>query len=149
MKKSKKFFNKGKKGGFNPTTKHKRKAAKDQDIVNKKAIFNRYKNAQKREEVVERQKLMERKLQQMQVEYSESEEEEDAYGQLVSCFGGTSKERPVADSDESETSGQSDADDAQINNRKEHPSGKGGDTDIDSDGTSEHDDDNIEVGQYH
>lgn len=115
MKKSKKFFNKAKKGGLKPTTKKKRKAAKDKEVVNKKAIFNRYKNAQKIEEVLEKKKLMDRKFQQMQVEYSESEEEEDAYDQLVSCFGSKSKQRPVSESDESAANGESDAEDVHIN----------------------------------
>lgn len=98
MKKGKKFFGK-KKGSFKPTTKKKRKAAEEK-IVNKKAIFNRYKNAQKVEEETEKKRKMEIQLQQ-QMTYSESEEEEeDAYSQLVSCFS-SNKGGTVASSDDS------------------------------------------------
>ncbi|KAJ8723882.1 hypothetical protein PYW07_007862 [Mythimna separata] len=104
MKKSKKFFGK-KKGSFKPTTKKKKKAAEER-IVNKKAIFNRYKNAQKIEEEMQKKRQMEEKLQQrVRVTQSESEEEEeDAYDQLLSCFS-NKKTRAVADSDEESSSG--------------------------------------------
>lgn len=92
MKKSKKFF--GKKKG----TKNKKKATEER-IVNKKSIFNRYKNAQKIEEELEKNKKMEEKLKQQNMTYSESEEEEDAYNQLLSCFSKNKKRS--ADSDES------------------------------------------------
>lgn len=137
--KSKKFFKKGNKSGIK-NTKKKRKASKDQEVVNKKAIFNRYKNAQKVEEVLEKKKMMDRKFQQMQVEYSESEEDEDAYGQLVSCFGGKSKQRPVLDSDdESKASIESDTDNVAMNNGTGNASVKDGVTDNeDSNGPKEH-----------
>lgn len=115
MKKSKKFFSNGKKGGFKPTTKKKRKEHKSNEIVNKKALFNRYKNVQKVEEEIEKKKQMEKKLQQLQVQYSESEEEEDTFGQLVSCFRGSSNKTPVVESDEeTDSSKHSDEDDADM-----------------------------------
>lgn len=98
MGKGKKFF--GKKGGLKPTTKKKRKLLKEKEAtINKKALFNRYKNKQKLEEVLIKKKQMDKRFQQ-QVMYSESEEEEDAYGQLVSCFS-KAKKGKVAESDES------------------------------------------------
>ncbi|KAJ8714064.1 hypothetical protein PYW08_007684 [Mythimna loreyi] len=115
MKKSKKFFGK-KKGSFKPTTKKKKKAAEER-IVNKKAIFNRYKNAQKIEEEMQKKRKMEEKLQQ-RVTYSESEEEEDAYDQLLSCFS-NKKSRAVAESDEESSSG-SDMDEVLDTNEGEH-----------------------------
>lgn len=97
----KKFFNKKKKSGLQPTTKKKRKLLKEKEAtINKKALFNRYKNKQKVEEVLIKKKQMEKRFQQQQVVYSESEEEEDAYGQLVSCFSKVKKGK-VAESDES------------------------------------------------
>ncbi|XP_021186365.3 U3 small nucleolar RNA-associated protein 25 homolog [Helicoverpa armigera] len=101
MKKGKKFIRR-KKDSFKPTTKKKRKAAEEK-IVNKKAIFNRYKNAQKIAEELEKKKKMEEKLQQRQT-YSESEEEEDAYDQLVSCFSNRNKRTVVESDDESSNS---------------------------------------------
>lgn len=95
-----KFFNK-KKGGLKPTTKKKRKLLKEKEgTINKKTLFNRYKNKQKVEEELLKKKQMEKRFQLQQVAYSESEEEEDAYGQLVSCLGSVKKGK-VADSDES------------------------------------------------
>ncbi|XP_026314987.1 digestive organ expansion factor homolog [Hyposmocoma kahamanoa] len=96
-----KFFGKKKKGGLKPTTKKKRKLLREKEAtVNKKSLFNRYKNKQKVEEELLKKKQMERRFQQHQVAYSDSEEEEDAFGQLVSCLGNV-KKRTVADSDES------------------------------------------------
>lgn len=96
-----KFFGKKKKSGLKPTTKKKRKLLKEKEAtINKKSIFNRYKNKQKVEEELLKKKHLEKKFQQHQVAYSESEEEEDAYGQLVSCLG-SFKKGTVADSDES------------------------------------------------
>lgn len=100
MKKSKKGFDRRKKGTLKHTTMKKRKAEQKNEIVNKKALFNRYKNQQKVEEVLQKKKLMEQKLHHMQVEYSESEEEEDVFDKLVSCFGGSSKQKAVIESDE-------------------------------------------------
>lgn len=94
-----KFFSKKKKGGLKPTTKKKRKLLKEEVVsINKKTLFNRYKNKQKVEEELLKKKQMERRFQQQQIAYSESEEE-DAYGQLVSCLGSVKKGK-VADSDE-------------------------------------------------
>lgn len=74
----------------------KKKSGKDRENVNKKAIFNRYKNKQKVEEELAKKMLIERKFHQEQVNYSESEEE-DVYSQLVSSF-----KRPVNKNVESE-----------------------------------------------
>ncbi|XP_049877769.1 U3 small nucleolar RNA-associated protein 25 homolog [Pectinophora gossypiella] len=122
MSKGKKYLGKRKKGGIKPTTKKKRKLLKEkEELVNKKAIFNRYKNKQKIEEELAKKKLLERKLQQ-QVTYSESEEEEDAYGQLISCFKDNAKKKTVVDSDDSMTENE-DVDDESV----------GDDVDMDSD----------------
>ncbi|XP_004924541.1 U3 small nucleolar RNA-associated protein 25 homolog [Bombyx mori] len=83
--KGKKYFGK-KKTIKDHISKKKRKSSNDTYVTNKKAKFNRYKNVQKVEEELEKKKQMERKFQREQEAYSESEEEQDVYGQLVSCF---------------------------------------------------------------
>lgn len=95
------FFGKKRKGGLKPTTKKKRKLLKEEEAtINKKSLFNRYKNKQKVDEVLLKKKQMEERFQLQQVAYSESEEEDNAYGQLVSCLGSVKKTK-VADSDDS------------------------------------------------
>lgn len=85
-------------------TKHlKKKKEKKIEVVNKKALFNRYKNKQKVEEENLKKEQLERKLKQQQAAYSESEEEEDPYGMLVSCFSQPKKQKVVIDSDESDS----------------------------------------------
>ncbi|XP_075982902.1 U3 small nucleolar RNA-associated protein 25 homolog [Anticarsia gemmatalis] len=139
MKKGKKFFGK-KKGTFKPNTKKKRKAAEEK-IVNKKAIFNRYKNAQKVEEELEKKRRMEQKLQQ-QMTYSESEEEEeeDAYGQLVSCFSKAKNTAAVHSEDESSSEEDEELEDVDMNG-EEQPASKNADkeesTEEDSDSSSQ------------
>ncbi|XP_028160268.1 digestive organ expansion factor homolog [Ostrinia furnacalis] len=86
MKKGKKNFGrKNKNGNKNITRKKQKRAFPEKDIQNKKAIFNRYKNKQKVEEELAKKKIMEKKFLEEPVNYSESEEE-DTYGQLISCF---------------------------------------------------------------
>ncbi|XP_072929829.1 U3 small nucleolar RNA-associated protein 25 homolog [Epargyreus clarus] len=104
MSKGKKFFKqKGKKGFKKPN----KKVKKDDKIVNKKAIFNRYKDKQKVEEELAKKRLLEKKLQaQQQTNYSESEGEEDVYDQLVSCF----KVKKVTSADSDDSSSESDDD---------------------------------------
>lgn len=99
MKKGKRFFGK-KKNSHKSVIKKKKKHAEEK-IVNKKAMFNRYKNAQKVEEELEKKQRMEQQLQQQKITYSESEEEDDVYEQLVSCFS-SNKAVPAAvvDSDD-------------------------------------------------
>ncbi|KAJ0173596.1 hypothetical protein K1T71_010745 [Dendrolimus kikuchii] len=103
MSKGKKYCGKKKKGFMNRISKKKKNNfAKNIESVNKKSIFNRYKNVEKVKEELEKKRLLERKFQQSQVEYSESEEEEEnAYGQLVSCFSGKSVRYSAADSEDS------------------------------------------------
>ncbi|KAJ2953347.1 hypothetical protein O0L34_g937 [Tuta absoluta] len=107
MSKGKKVFGKRKKGGLKPTTKKKRKLLKEkEEQVNKKAIFNRYKNKQKIEEELAKKRILEQKLQQ-RAKYSESEEEEDVYGQLVSCFNNKNQSKLVAESEDSKSENES------------------------------------------
>ncbi|XP_068619017.1 U3 small nucleolar RNA-associated protein 25 homolog [Battus philenor] len=96
----KKNFIKSKKK-FKSVTKNKKKSRTDTEIVNKKAIFNRYKNRQKIEEL-EKKKQIEQKLYNTTTRISESEDE-DTYSQLVSCFSDIKKYKHV-DSDISESS---------------------------------------------
>lgn len=98
MAKGKKFFAKKKKG-FKSYNKKSKKSLKEPEIVNKKALFNRYKNKQKVEEELSKKKLFEKRFQQSH--YSESEEEEDTLTQLVSTFIKPTKNRYVEDSDQS------------------------------------------------
>ncbi|KAM3955030.1 LOW QUALITY PROTEIN: U3 small nucleolar RNA-associated protein 25 homolog [Aphomia sociella] len=115
MSKGKKFFNKNKKGTFKKVAKKKKK---EKETINKKAIFNRYKNKQKVEEELEKKRQWEKKIQERQVTYSESEgEEEDAYGQLVSCFT-TKKGVTIVDSEESSISDNSDTEGVSESNYK-------------------------------
>ncbi|XP_038206745.1 digestive organ expansion factor homolog [Zerene cesonia] len=87
MGKNKKFMNKKRKGSFKSIYKKRKKAEeKDKDIVNKKAIFNRYKDKQKVAEELIKIKRMEEKFKMQQETSSESEQEDDTYEQLVSCF---------------------------------------------------------------
>ncbi|KAI8424989.1 hypothetical protein MSG28_006885 [Choristoneura fumiferana] len=92
-----KFNNRKKKRPLKPFKKNKT------EVVNKKALFNRYKNKQKVEEENLKKEQLERKLIKQQVTYSESEEEEDPYNLLVSCFNQPKKQKTVAESDESDT----------------------------------------------
>lgn len=108
MNKGKKFFGKRKKGGFKSNVNKRKVGLTSREGINKKAIFNRYKNKQKVEEEKAKKMLMERKLQQEQSKYSESEEEEDVYGQLLSCFTGSSQKN--VDSGEDSESGDESAD---------------------------------------
>ncbi|XP_035449443.2 U3 small nucleolar RNA-associated protein 25 homolog [Spodoptera frugiperda] len=144
MKKGKKFFGK-KKNTFKSATK-KKKGTEDR-IVNKKAIFNRYKNAQKIEEELEKKRRMEEKLQQQQkVQYSESEEEEDAYDQLLSCFS-NKKRTPVAESEE-DSSSASDMDDdetAMETAEGEHADGSGNEMDDEDGSASDEDSEEDEI----
>lgn len=103
MGKGKKHFNRKKKG-FKPINKKKKKSAKENEVVNKKAIFNRYKDKQKVEEEFAKKKQLEQRFLKQQVTFSESEEEDDAYGQLISCFNSKKNKRVVADSDDEEIS---------------------------------------------
>lgn len=92
-----KFINRKKKRPSKPFKKNKT------EVVNKKALFNRYKNKQKVEEENLKKEQLERKLIKQQVTYSESEEEEDPYNLLVSCFSQPKKQKTVTESDESDT----------------------------------------------
>ncbi|KPI92267.1 Digestive organ expansion factor-like [Papilio xuthus] len=94
MGKGKNFFVKKRKGNKKTINKKRKKSSKEVEVVNKKAIFNRYKNKQKIEE-----ELMKIKA---NTHFSESEEEEDTYNQLVSCFVNPSKNKRV-DSESSDS----------------------------------------------
>ncbi|KAH9639244.1 hypothetical protein HF086_014108 [Spodoptera exigua] len=135
MKKGKKFFGK-KKNTFKSATK-KKKAAEDR-IVNKKALFNRYKNAQKVEEELEKKRKLEEKLQQ-QIQYSESEEEEDAYDQLLSCFS-SKKRTPVAESEEDSSSASDMDDDDEAMETTEGKHDDGNNIDEEDEGSASDDD---------
>lgn len=105
MNKGKKFFKQKGKKGFRKSNKKLKK--KDDKIVNKKAIFNRYKDKQKVQEELAKKRQLEQKLQsQQETNYSESEGEEDVYGQLVSCFKNVKK--VSADSDDSSSESEDD-----------------------------------------
>lgn len=84
MGKGKKSFKKKFVTQFNYKNKIKRK---DEEPINKKAIFNRYKNKQRIEEEILKKKQLDEKLQKS-IENDESmeDEEEDALQQLVSTF---------------------------------------------------------------
>lgn len=56
------------------------------EYINKKSIFNRYKNKVKVEEALVKKKLFESKIKEKQIEYTESEEEADVYEQLLSTL---------------------------------------------------------------
>ncbi|XP_026743020.1 digestive organ expansion factor homolog [Trichoplusia ni] len=144
MNKSKKFFSK-KKGGVKPNNKKKQKVTEDR-VVNKKALFNRYKNAQKIEEELEKKRKMEEKLQKQQMTYSESEEEEDAYNQLVSCFS-NKKKQPTAGSEES--SSDSEVDDEDVMGDDEHGGEDADPMDSASEEDSEDDDEFVKVPSDH
>lgn len=88
MKNNKKSFGKRRKPFKGQLNKKKKKSIQETEI-NKKALFNRYKNVQKVEEELERKRKMEQKFQRQENTYSDSDEEEGAFGQLVSCFGNT------------------------------------------------------------
>ncbi|XP_046971418.1 U3 small nucleolar RNA-associated protein 25 homolog [Vanessa cardui] len=105
MAKGKKFNSKKRKGSFKPINKRKKKTSKENEVINKKAIFNRYKDKHKVEEEFAKKKQMEERFRKQQTTYSESEEEEeDTYSQLVSCFKSNHKKDVVADSDDEEMS---------------------------------------------
>ncbi|XP_047537007.1 U3 small nucleolar RNA-associated protein 25 homolog [Vanessa atalanta] len=105
MAKGKKFISKKRKGSHKPINKRKKRTTKENEVTNKKAIFNRYKDKHKVEEEFAKKKQMEEKFRKQQATYSESEEEEDdAYRQLVSCFKSNRKKDVVADSDDEEMS---------------------------------------------
>ncbi|XP_053614063.1 U3 small nucleolar RNA-associated protein 25 homolog [Plodia interpunctella] len=112
MSKGKKILGKKRKGVYKKETKRK-KGSGEKNSVNKKAIFNRYKNKQKVEEELAKKKQLEKKFQLEQVTFSESEEEEDVYEQLVACFG-KGKVKKVVDSDESEEESGSVVDDVEM-----------------------------------
>lgn len=95
---------KKKRGLMKPTTKKKKKLERERETVNKKALFNRYKDKQKVQDEIAKKMRLDRELQKQHVAYSESEEEEDAYGQLVSCFTGKSKATAVVSESDSELS---------------------------------------------
>lgn len=101
MNKVRKYCGRKKKGFMSRISKKKKKIAKNVEVVNKKSVFNRYKNVDKIEEQLEKKRLLEQKFQQSQVEYSESEEEENPYGQLLSCFNEKTFRRSTADSEDS------------------------------------------------
>lgn len=86
MGKYKRYVNKNRKGNNKMGTKRKRKEKKDAEIVNKKAIFNRYKDKQKIEEVIAKRNQIEMRFRMNQESTSESEYEDDTYEQLVSSF---------------------------------------------------------------
>ncbi|RVE50077.1 hypothetical protein evm_005283 [Chilo suppressalis] len=90
---------KKKRNGFKGSTLKSKKKHNDKDVINKKAIFNRYKNKQKVEEEISKKVFMERKFQHEKVDYSESEEDENAFEQLLSCFNNNEKDKYVVESD--------------------------------------------------
>lgn len=105
MSKGKKYLGKKKRNTHKSTQVKKKKKSKEVEVINKKSIFNRYKNAQKVEEQLKNKLHMEQKL---RVEYSESEEEEEnAFKQLVSCFDRSTRKSKV-NSDDSDSESEDD-----------------------------------------
>ncbi|CAK1550511.1 unnamed protein product [Leptosia nina] len=96
MGKNKRFLNKKRKGPSKSKKKHEKRS---NETINKKAIFNRYKDKQKVEEEAAKQKRMEEKFKMQQETLSESEPEDDTFEQLVSCFK-QQKSAPLIDSEE-------------------------------------------------
>ncbi|XP_013183399.2 U3 small nucleolar RNA-associated protein 25 homolog [Amyelois transitella] len=101
MSKSKKFLGRKRKGDHKYNSRKKIKKSAEKEVINKKSIFNRYKNKQRVEEELAKRRQIEKKFQQDRVPLSESEEEENVYQQLVSCFGKGSFQK-VVESDDSE-----------------------------------------------
>ncbi|XP_041969728.1 U3 small nucleolar RNA-associated protein 25 homolog [Aricia agestis] len=103
MGKGKRYLGKKRKGNFKGKVKKNKKPHKDHETVNKKALFNRYKDKQKVEEELIKKKQMEERFLKQNVAYSDSESEEDTYEQLVSCFKDPKKSRKVIESDDEES----------------------------------------------
>ncbi|GBP24329.1 Digestive organ expansion factor homolog [Eumeta japonica] len=83
MRRNQKF----RKGNKKSMSMNKKKKQKNKiEIINKKALFNRYKNKQRVEEELVKKKQLEEKLKQDQVTYTDSDEEENPFQQLVSTF---------------------------------------------------------------
>ncbi|VVC91521.1 unnamed protein product [Leptidea sinapis] len=80
----------------------KKRKPKEIEKVNKKALFNRYKDKQKVQELSSKRKQLDEKLKLQQETYSESEQEEDTFEQLISCFA-KKKHNVASDSDEDES----------------------------------------------
>lgn len=140
MGKGKKFLGKRRKGSFKAVNKNKKKN-KEHEVINKKAIFNRYKDKQKVEEEFAKKKQMEARFKQQQTTYSESEsEEEDAYGQLISCFNGKKKSTIESEDDVSSSeepiNGNSDEEVTNAENKHSDNSDYGSDNESGSDGGS-------------
>ncbi|KAL4717946.1 hypothetical protein ACJJTC_001364 [Scirpophaga incertulas] len=74
---------------------------KNDRVINKKSLFNRYKNKQKIKEEMDKKCVIEKQFLAQKLVYSESEEEGDVYDQLVTCFTkeSNSKRQQVVDSD--------------------------------------------------
>ncbi|XP_045537766.1 U3 small nucleolar RNA-associated protein 25 homolog [Papilio machaon] len=103
MGKGKNFFVKKRKGNKKTINKKRKKSTKEVETVNKKAIFNRYKNKQKVEEELMKKKQIEERFRKANTHFSDSEEEEDTYNQLISCFVNPSKKKRVVDSESSDS----------------------------------------------
>ncbi|OWR44886.1 digestive organ expansion factor protein [Danaus plexippus plexippus] len=140
MGKGKKFLGKRRKGSFKAVNKNKKKN-KEHEVINKKAIFNRYKDKQKVEEEFAKKKQMEARFKQQQTTYSESEsEEEDVYGQLISCFNGKKKSTIESEDDVSSSeepiNGNPDEEVTNAENKHSDNSDYGSDNESGSDGGS-------------
>ncbi|CAG4957551.1 unnamed protein product [Colias eurytheme] len=144
MGKHKKFLNKKRKGSFKSVSKKKKKSdQKDKEIVNKKAIFNRYKDKQKVAEELIKRKQLEDKFKMQQETFSESEPEDDTYEQLVSCFKRDKNNLVIESEDEDSMSdNESLENERTVNNLEE--SNISNDTDNDLNETSDDDEDNDE-----
>lgn len=106
MGKTKKFNGK-RKGSLKFSNKKKQKSNKQDIVVNKKAIFNRYKDKQKIEEEFAKKKQLEDRFVKQQLAFSESEEEEEAidvFGELISSFSNKKNNNDNVESDFDEDS---------------------------------------------
>ncbi|XP_047506925.1 U3 small nucleolar RNA-associated protein 25 homolog isoform X1 [Pieris napi] len=101
----KKFVSKKRKGNFKFESKRKRKDKKDDEVINKKAKFNRYKDKQKVEEILAKKKQMEDRFKQQDKSFSESEPEDDTYTQLVSSFKNNNVNKLIESEEESMSEG--------------------------------------------
>ncbi|CAH0756445.1 unnamed protein product [Diatraea saccharalis] len=137
-----KLIGRKKKSGFKPITRKSKNKQNDKGQVNKKAIFNRYKNKQKIEEEIAKKMHMEKKMQEKQIKNSESEEEENAYGQLLSCFSNTEKGRCVSSDEESDCSLKSSPSKYRC---KEYKESNNVDGSFSEDETTQNSDDGIEI----
>ncbi|XP_022121309.2 U3 small nucleolar RNA-associated protein 25 homolog [Pieris rapae] len=101
----KKFLSRKRKGNFKFESNRKRKDKKDDEVINKKAKFNRYKDKQKVEEILAKKKQIEDRFKQQDKSFSESEPEDDTYTQLMSSFKNNNANKLIESEEESLSEG--------------------------------------------